>query len=200
MKMIKGCLIVCLAVFALETRVSAADQKGTYGKAGGFELSTGLSLWNTHNGHSQQQYSIGVIPYANHFIFDNWFLQYSFGLVYQYSIYYYQYASGYSESTQFSILPGLGIGYSLALHERWRLNVSGGYHFNYTWSNYTYFGSMGSGNGDIVFSPELKYLATDRWILTLLMRVDTNLINLIGGVASYPAISTNAYIVVSYYF
>jgi len=109
MKMIKGCLIVCLAVIALETRVAAADQKNSYGKAGGFELSAGMSLWNTFNGSGHQQYTIGALPYANHFIFDNWFLQYGFGLVYQYSIYYYQSGGGYSESTNFAIQPNLGI-------------------------------------------------------------------------------------------
>jgi len=193
--------LICL--FMLCNVHAEESKKVLYGEAGGFELSTGLSVASTSNQAFSQNYSIGLFPYANHFLFKNWFLRYDLGFVYQYSILHSsvpQFAGQYSEVWSLSVNPGLGAGYSFELNDRWRFNFSGGYQYGYVWTSSNYFGSYGFGGGNIVFSPELKFLVTTQWILTILSRVNTNLVDLMAGTSRHPIIATNTYIVASYYF
>ena len=197
-------LLVWNTVLALYgASIYAVEERAAYGDPGGFELSSGLSITATTNKEFSQNYSIGVLPYANHFLLRNFFLRYDLGFAYQYGIQYSsvpQYSGLYAEYWNFSINPGLAAGYSFALSDRWKFNISAGYQFGYAWSHTTYFGTSGIGGATLVFNPELKYMITERWIATILMKTYTNFDDMIASPGKNAEVSTNGYVVLSYYF
>lgn len=197
-------ILIWYAVMALcGASLYPGEEKPAYGNPGGFELSSGLSISSTSNREFSQNYSIGILPYANHFLLRNFFMRYDLGLAYQYGIQYSsvpQYSGQYSEFWNFSVNPGLGAGYSFALSDKWKFNLSAGYQFGYTWSHTTYFGTTGVGGATLVFNPELKYMITERWIASILMKVFTNFDDMIASPGKNADVSTNGYVVLSYYF
>jgi hypothetical protein len=185
--------ILLLATIFSSAGLSAEAPLQNYGRSGSFELSSGLSVAYTRNERNLQQYNVGLLPYANHFIFNHWFLRYDLGLGYNYTD---AYAIGYT----LALSPGLAMGYNFSLADRWKLNFSAGYGLNYAWFYNDYFGSSSSASHSINFYPELKYILTENWILSILMKTTTNLPNMIFSNEKSFAITTNTYIVASYVF
>jgi len=185
-------------ILLLSPAIYSAEERFSYGKAGGLEMSTGISMANTGHYKSDGYYQLALLPYVNHFVLNRLFLRYDLGSVFQYSSYGTT-TQGTYESWAISLRPGLGIGYSFQFNENWFLNISGGYQHDYTWYYSTLGGADGAGSGQIVFSPELKYLVTANWLLTIRTNIATNLIRLAAVSNESLLVVSSTYIVASYY-
>jgi hypothetical protein len=187
-------VMLCQSVLGF---LSAADVPSTYGKKGTFELSGGISLLNTSNAQNGQKYSIGLLPYANHFLLDRFFLRYDLGYLYTYNgsnngIYSYA-------SHQMALQPGLAIGYNFPLADRWHFNASAGYAQTLDWYTNTDSGWFFSVSHHTVIYPEIKYIVAEHWAVSVQMKVSTNLHSTIFGSSSF-FVTTSTYIAASHIF
>ena len=176
----------------------AQEKPITYGKAGDFDLSTGFSGSQSVNSPEVKQWALRILPYANHFLWDNIFLRYDMGISVTHTSAYYILGNNY---TLWSFNPGLAVGYSFSISERWRFNISAGYLGTF----YQYFYNHSASNfGGIhtagVFYPELKYLLTDRWNLSLMIQTITNWPTRVFGSSQSFIVTTQAFIVAGYSF
>lgn len=192
--MIRKCLLIStLTILAAFSGLSAQENAYQYGKKSSFELSAGISLASSSHDSYGSSYSLGLLPYANHFIFQKIFLRYDMGLVLSYT-------KGYYESFSLGAGPGMGAGYSFALSDRWHLNVSMGYTLFFGWAWNSYFGSSSGASGSLNFYPEIKYLITEKWALSVTTRIQTNLHRALFGRTENLFATTSVFVAASYLF
>jgi hypothetical protein len=185
--------IICALALIFLPKISAVDSQKNYGQKGMFELSTGLAVAYSAHYSNTGQYSVGLLPFANHFLWDKIFLRYEVLLGVDY------YSSSYDSFTM-RLGGGLGLGYSFQFSEKWHLNVSLGYAAAYGYQKNSYSSATSGGYQTINGHPELKYRITENWTVGLLMRVVTTLPDKIAGESTPITVTTNTYIVVSYIF
>lgn len=178
-------LFVAPASFADTPEKEPAKEK-EYGSSGDFEFSTGLSLLSLNFSKYGNNYNFGMLPFANHFLWNRVYARYNFGLLFNYNSipdynYYY---------LEYGIEPGIALGYSFSLWKNWYLNLAGGYQATIAWFKGSYIASDVAASNHLVLYPELKFFATRHWSLSLLTRVST----------FASGVSTNTYIIVSYLF
>lgn len=182
--------VLLFAITLTQSAFAAEVAMPQYGDKGTFDLSLGMSTARTTHAENFQTYSIFLAPYANHFLFKNWFARYELPVFYE--------VRHYLQTEHiFVISPGLALGYGFRLSELWRLNVSVGYARSFWWDHYSSGGS-GPSRGSITFFPELKYLITPNWAAGLLMRGSINLYDYDN--IHVGSVSTTTYIVLSYIF
>jgi len=172
--------------------ISAVEPVSTpYGAKGEFEISAGVSGSYSANSIDFKSYGINVIPYANHFLFNHLFLRYQAGLGYQYF-------GSYIPSSRLFIYPGIALGYSFNLSPNWAFNISGGYLVFYAWELNSSSYNLSGGSQYTSFHPEIKYLITDKWLISFLMEVRTNLHDFIISSRATASVATTGSIVASY--
>ena len=184
---------ICFYLLVLtHYQVFATDSLPEYGKRGTFELSMGLSTFSTINDRYYKNFEISLMPYANHFVFDRFFLRYDAGLGTKYYT---------DQSFRIDLQPGIGIGYSFSVSERWFFNMAVGISTTaelykspgLPWNN--------QNHGNVNIYPELKYLITNKWAASILMRGNFSSILYYedpnGATLNF---TTQTYIVLSYLF
>ena len=182
--------VLLFAITLTQSTFAAEAATPQYGDKGTFDLSLGMSTVRSTHAENLQLYSIFLAPYANHFLFKNWFARYELPVFYE--------IRDYLQTEHiFSISPGLALGYGFRISELWRLNVSAGYARTLWWDRYASGGS-GPSRGSITFVPELKYLITPNWAAGLLLRGSINLYE--SDHLRISNVSTTTYIVLSYIF
>lgn len=187
-----GQFLLLLSVLLTAGALSAEENvRAEYGSKGTFDLSLGMSTASTANGTRFQSYSLFLAPYANHFLFKNWFARYELPI-------YYSFSDWYRSSHTVGFSPGLAFGYSFRMADAWRLNLSAGYarhlYWYFTSAEDPYYSSI----GEIAFFPELKYLISPTWAAAILMRGTMNIYKYQSGYQA--AVYTTTYIVLSYIF
>jgi len=189
MKLNNTILIILLS--SCPSLLAAESKSPPYGSKGEFEISTGISSAYTANSTDLKSYGISLLPYANHFLFDHFFLRYQTGFGYQYF-------GTYVPSSQFFIFPGIAIGYSFNISDHWALNISGGYLVFYSWELNKASYNLPGGSQYTAFHPEIKFLLTEKWLLSLLVDVRTNIHDLFIYSRATLSVATTTFLVASY--
>ncbi len=168
--------------------IYGGESAQSYGSKGTFEFSTGISSITTTHNASYQIYDLSVLPYANHFLFNRVFLRYEMSLGLNLVV---------QNSNQFQVtpIPGLGIGYNFPITEKWHVNLAAGYAAGYIFTKDATPGWWSVGVQQLFLAPELKYVITEKWVASILIRGHWNFFA--GG---YSNMDTKTYIVLSYLF
>lgn len=180
-----------VAFTVVQPAFAAEEVPRQYGDKGTFDLSLGLSNSSTANSRNYHVFTVYIAPYANHFLWNNWFARYELPLSYQFR------DSGWI-SHSFATGPGLAFGYSFRLSDFWRLNFSAGYARTFFWYADSFSGQEYYSRGAITFYPEIKYLITPKWAAAILTRGALSFYEFQGS--HFATISTTTYIVLSHMF
>ncbi|AFM12358.1 hypothetical protein [Turneriella parva] len=185
--------VLLLIISLLMTGAVSAEENASaeYGSKGTFDLSLGFSVANSENSKYYKSFGVYLAPYANHFLLSNWFARYELPV---------GFSSQYSgwRSQQYSMAPGIALGYSFRFTDAWRLNFSMGYTRTFNWYSSSYGGMNEYSSGAFTFFPEVKYLITPHWAASVLMRGAVNMYEYLGEHSI--GVSTSTYIVLSYIF
>lgn len=108
------------AITLTQSAFAAEAATQQYGDKGTFDLSLGMSAASTTHSSYDKSFTLSLTPYANHFLFNNWFARYQMPA-------YYSFSEWHRTFHIIGISPGLAVGYSFKFNDAWRLNFSAGY-------------------------------------------------------------------------